>query len=326
MAEVQLFFPAYAPEQLEPEITIDRVEEDPQVVSTRAPNGRITRHSHLTVREKVKILETVQLMADATEPPITITIPDWFRMLHSIFEDWNASRNAPKNPTLPDRKFEHTHIEERDAIIDLKDNCRWDTMCSKCCLPARTRRDEDRISTIASEPITADDGIARDFLNPPKVFSSGTKRVKKNKQERQTILDKPQTQTSLVHNEHSMMIGPGKDIDCTFKPKCARCDDAPHITRNCPRNDDDRISTIAEEPITADDGVQRNVMDPPRSVQATAKRVKKNKAERQTSLAKPQTRQGLARSEYRGAMRKLHQQKEDSVTGGQVMMGMGRTW
>jgi hypothetical protein len=51
--------------------------------------------------------------------------------------------------------------------------------------------------------------------------------------------------------------------DCTFQPKCARCDGAQHATRNCPRNAEDAISVSAAEPITAYDGIERDAMNPP---------------------------------------------------------------
>ncbi|KAM0295485.1 hypothetical protein ACHAO9_000566 [Fusarium lateritium] len=43
--------------------------------------------------------------------------------------------------------------------------------------------------------------------------------------------------------------------DCTFQPKCDRCDGAPHATRNCPRSNEDAISDSATEPITANDAL-----------------------------------------------------------------------
>ncbi|KAM0557085.1 hypothetical protein ACHAPJ_005348 [Fusarium lateritium] len=111
MAEVPFFFPANAPEPVKPEITIDRVQADRQVVASRGPNARVTRHSQLTMREKSKLLDTFLDMEDVADPPIVSTVTDWDRLLNSLFEDWNARQNAPKNPILPDRKLEHTHLK-----------------------------------------------------------------------------------------------------------------------------------------------------------------------------------------------------------------------
>ncbi|KAF5559870.1 hypothetical protein FNAPI_4512 [Fusarium napiforme] len=76
---------------------------------------------------------------------------------------------------------------------------------------------------------------------------------------------------------------PGLIIDCKFKPKCVGCDGAPHATRNCPRAEEDAISTSASEPITAEDGIQRDVLNPPRVNFSDSRRSKKNSASRASS-------------------------------------------
>ncbi|KAF5989844.1 hypothetical protein FBULB1_526 [Fusarium bulbicola] len=98
--------------------------------------------------------------------------------------------------------------------------------------------------------------------------------------------------------------------ECTFKPKCVRCDGASHATRNCPRAEEDEISTSASEPITADDGIQRDVLQPPRVDFSDSRRSKKNSTTREEAFAKPDKHKDAMRKAFRNAMRGLREVKK----------------
>ncbi|KAG4264370.1 hypothetical protein FPRO06_05554 [Fusarium proliferatum] len=100
-------------------------------------------------------------------------------------------------------------------------------------------------------------------------------------------------------------------IECKFKPKCVRCDGESHATRNCPRVDEDAISTSVSEPITADDGIQRDVLNPPRVNFSDSKRSKKNSTTREEAFAKPDKHKDAMRKAFRNAMRGLRKVKKD---------------
>ncbi|KAF5250315.1 hypothetical protein FANTH_4515 [Fusarium anthophilum] len=129
-------------------------------------------------------------------------------------------------------------LEERSAVINLRDRCRWYLMCQNCCQPGH----------LATE--------------------------------------------------------------CTFKPKCVRCDGASHATRNCPRAEEDEISTSASEPITAHDGIQRDVLQPPRVDFSDSRRSKKNSTTREEAFAKPDKHKDAMRKAFRNAMRGLREVKK----------------
>ncbi|KAF5581358.1 hypothetical protein FPANT_8971 [Fusarium pseudoanthophilum] len=99
--------------------------------------------------------------------------------------------------------------------------------------------------------------------------------------------------------------------NCKFKPKCVRCDGAPHATRNCPRAEEDAISTSTSEPITAGDGIQRNVLNPPRVNFSDPKRSKKNSTTREEAFAKPNKQQDAMRKAYRDALYALRKARKD---------------
>ncbi|RKL27005.1 hypothetical protein BFJ72_g13439 [Fusarium proliferatum] len=100
-------------------------------------------------------------------------------------------------------------------------------------------------------------------------------------------------------------------IECKFKPKCVRCDGESHATCNCPRVDEDAISTSVSEPITADDGIQRDVLNPPRVNFSDSKRSKKNSTTREEAFAKPDKHKDAMRKAFRNAMRGLRKVKKD---------------
>ncbi|KAF4946293.1 hypothetical protein FGADI_11285 [Fusarium gaditjirri] len=88
-------------------------------------------------------------------------------------------------------------------------------------------------------------------------------------------------------------------------PKCVRCDGASHATRNGPRAEEGAISISASEPITADDGIQRVVLNPPRANLSDSKRSKKNSTIREDAFAKPEKHKDAMRKAFRKAMRGL---------------------
>ncbi|KAF5703994.1 hypothetical protein FMUND_12753 [Fusarium mundagurra] len=92
---------------------------------------------------------------------------------------------------------------------------------------------------------------------------------------------------------------------------CVRCDGAPHATRNCPRAEEDAISTSASEPITAEDGIQRDVLNPPRVNFSDSKRSKKNSTTREEAFAKPDKHQDAMRKAYRNALQALRKVRKD---------------
>ncbi|KAF4460376.1 MFS monocarboxylate transporter [Fusarium albosuccineum] len=47
---------------------------------------------------------------------------------------------------------------------------------------------------------------------------------------------------------------------CTFNPKCQTCEGARHATRHCPKSREDAISVYADEPVGADDGIDRDCL------------------------------------------------------------------
>ncbi|KAI1009130.1 hypothetical protein LB504_003586, partial [Fusarium proliferatum] len=96
-----------------------------------------------------------------------------------------------------------------------------------------------------------------------------------------------------------------------FEPKCVRCGGASHATRNCPRAEEDAISTSASEPITADDGIQRDVLNPPRVNFSDSKRSKKNSTTREEAFAKPDKHKDAMRKAFRNAMQGLRKVKKD---------------
>ncbi|EWY90926.1 hypothetical protein FOYG_08250 [Fusarium oxysporum NRRL 32931] len=122
------------------------------------------------------------------------------------------------------------YLEERKAVINLKDHCRWYLMCQNCCQPGHLA------------------------------------------------------------------------TDCRFQPKCVRCDGTSHATRNCPRAEEDQISTSASEPVTDDDGIQRDVLNPPRVDFSGSKRVKQNSASREDVFAKPDKHKNAMRKHFCDAM------------------------
>ncbi|KAF5615140.1 hypothetical protein F52700_13529 [Fusarium sp. NRRL 52700] len=130
-------------------------------------------------------------------------------------------------------------LEERSAVINLRDRCHWYLMCQNCCQPGH-----------------------------------------------------------LATN-------------CKFKPKCVRYDGAPHATRNCPRAEEDAISTSASEPITAEDGIQRDVLNPPRVNFSDSKRSKKNSASREKAFAKPNKHQDAMRKACRNALQAIRKVRKD---------------
>ncbi|KAF5546057.1 hypothetical protein FPHYL_10580 [Fusarium phyllophilum] len=90
--------------------------------------------------------------------------------------------------------------------------------------------------------------------------------------------------------------------DCKFKPKCARCDGASHATRNCPRAEEDAISTSASEPITADDGIHTT---------------------REEAFAWPDKHKDAMRKAYCNAMRGLRKVKKDQDVNDVGTNGLG---
>ncbi|KAF4443427.1 hypothetical protein FACUT_1351 [Fusarium acutatum] len=78
--------------------------------------------------------------------------------------------------------------------------------------------------------------------------------------------------------------------DCRFQPECVRCDGASHATRNCPRAEENAISTSASEPITADDSIHTI---------------------REDAFAKPDKHKDAMRKAFRNAMRGLREVKMD---------------
>uniref|UniRef100_A0A0D2XN87 CCHC-type domain-containing protein n=1 Tax=Fusarium oxysporum (strain Fo5176) TaxID=660025 RepID=A0A0D2XN87_FUSOF len=98
--------------------------------------------------------------------------------------------------------------------------------------------------------------------------------------------------------------------DCRFQPKCVRCDGASHATRNCPRAEEDQISISASEPVTADNGIQQDVLNPPRVDFSGSKRVKKNSADREEAFAKTDKHKDAMRKHFRDAMRGLRKVKK----------------
>jgi hypothetical protein len=98
--------------------------------------------------------------------------------------------------------------------------------------------------------------------------------------------------------------------DCTFQPTCARCNGAQHATRNCPRNAEDAISVSAAEPITANDGIERDAMNPPVKI-SNSKRAKVNKEAREGRFAKPQTQKAARVKGFRDAIKKSRKEDDD---------------
>ncbi|KAF5530545.1 hypothetical protein FMEXI_13483 [Fusarium mexicanum] len=191
----------------------------------------------LTKAEVPKDLVEVRTDDDSPSHEADFVILDLVRTVKKGF-----SSEAPRmNKTPLEWPLNHlvAFLEERSAVINLRDRCRWYLMCQNCCQPGH----------LATE--------------------------------------------------------------CTFKPKCVRCDGASHATRNCPRAEEDEISTSASEPITADDGIQRDVLQPPRVDFSDSRRSKKNSTTREEAFAKPDKHKDAMRKAFRNAMRGLREVKKD---------------
>ncbi|EXL84743.1 hypothetical protein FOPG_03216 [Fusarium oxysporum f. sp. conglutinans race 2 54008] len=83
------------------------------------------------------------------------------------------------------------YLEERRAVIDLKDHCRWYLMCQNCCQPGHLATD------CRFQPkCVRCDGASHATRNcpraePPRVDFSGSKRVKQNSANREDVFAKP---------------------------------------------------------------------------------------------------------------------------------------
>ncbi|EWZ37539.1 hypothetical protein FOZG_09528 [Fusarium oxysporum Fo47] len=207
----------------------------------------------LTEAEVPKTLVEVRTIDDSPSHEADIIILDWVRTVKKGFiADSHRMAVALSRARLgtimigPGKKTPLTwplnhlvgYLEERKAVINLKDHCRWYLMCQNCCQPGHLA------------------------------------------------------------------------TDCRFQPKCVRCDGASHATRNCPRAEEDQISTSASEPVTADDGIQRDVLNPPRVDFSGSKRIKKNSADREEAFAKPDKHKDAMRKHFRDAMRGLRKVKK----------------
>ncbi|RKK72996.1 hypothetical protein BFJ69_g9703 [Fusarium oxysporum] len=69
--------------------------------------------------------------------------------------------------------------------------------------------------------------------------------------------------------------------------------------------------TFASEPVTADDGIERDVLRPPRVDFSGSKRVKQNSANREDVFAKPDKHKNAMRKHFCDAMRGLREVKKD---------------
>ncbi|KAM5512597.1 DNA helicase [Fusarium oxysporum f. sp. phaseoli] len=156
----------------------------------------------LTEAEVPKTLVEVRTIDDSPSHEANIIILDWGFITDSHRMAVALSRArlgtiviGPGKKTLVTRLLSHLigYLEERRAVIDLKGHCRWYLMCQNCCQPGHLATDcrFQPKCTFASEPVTADDGIERDVLRPPRVDFSGSKRVKQNSANREDVFAKP---------------------------------------------------------------------------------------------------------------------------------------
>ncbi|KAF4992294.1 hypothetical protein FGRMN_7261 [Fusarium graminum] len=92
--------------------------------------------------------------------------------------------------------------------------------------------------------------------------------------------------------------------DCPFQPRCSTCNGEQHATRNCPRVIENEITLSAADPVTADDGIDRDALNPPTSRSAGSKDVNVNKAERQAAFIRPQTQKAAMTKDFRDALKR----------------------
>ncbi|KAF5656651.1 hypothetical protein FHETE_10888 [Fusarium heterosporum] len=91
---------------------------------------------------------------------------------------------------------------------------------------------------------------------------------------------------------------------CTFQPTCCTCNGERHATHSYPRAVDNEIALSAADPVTADDGIERDALNPPFSKSAGFKRVKVSKAEREAAFTKPQTQKAAMAKDFRDALKR----------------------
>ncbi|KAI1062102.1 hypothetical protein LB506_009789 [Fusarium annulatum] len=136
----------------------------------------------LTEAEVPKDLVEVRTVDDSPSHEAGVVILDLVRTVKKGFIN-----NAPRMNVATTRarlgQFPLNHLiaftEERSAVINLRDRCRWYFMCKNCCQPGH----------IAIE--CKFKPKCRDVLNPPRVNFSDSKRSKKNSTTREEAFAKP---------------------------------------------------------------------------------------------------------------------------------------
>lgn len=109
-------------------------------------------------------------------------------------------------------------------------------------------------------------------------------------------------------------VQPGHPTEmCPYTPACARCNGAPHATRHCPKAEEDAISEWSDEPVTANDGIERDIRAGRIPAMSDSKRHRGNKSKRRRDLSfRPESTKSNADQEYKSAMR---QQEESTAAG-----------
>ncbi|KAF5678397.1 hypothetical protein FDENT_8973 [Fusarium denticulatum] len=182
----------------------------------------------LTEAEVPKTLVEVQTVNDLPSHEADVVILDLVRTVKNIAEaprmnvDTTRSRLdqfiiGPSKKVPLEWPLNHlvAFLEERSAVINLRDRCHWYLICQNCS-PHATRNcpraEEDAISTSASEPITADVGIQRDVLNPPRVNFSDLKRSKKYSTTREDAFAKPDKHKDTMRKDFRQAMRGLRDV------------------------------------------------------------------------------------------------------------------
>ncbi|KAJ3525053.1 hypothetical protein NM208_g11809 [Fusarium decemcellulare] len=108
-------------------------------------------------------------------------------------------------------------------------------------------------------------------------FAPPFKELVEYMQDRKSIIDQPkQCIKTRWNNMCDNCIQPGHTASiCTFKPKCKTCNGDTHATRHCPKSWEDAIWLHADEPVKADDGINRDCFADNSAHVNVGKRVKK---------------------------------------------------
>ncbi|PNP79694.1 hypothetical protein FNYG_07040 [Fusarium nygamai] len=179
-------------------------------------------------------------------------------------------------------------LEERSAVINLRGRCRWYLMCQNCCQPGHLATD-CRLSRSVS-----------DVLNPPRVNFSDSKRSKKNSTTREEAFPKPDKHKDAMRQVFREAMRGLREVK---KGQDAKED--------VETDEQDQAGEDGADNDGTADGIQRDILNPPRVNFPDSKGSKKNSAIRKDAFAKPDKHKDAMRKAFRNAMQELRKAKKD---------------